>query len=659
MLRRLIIPLLFVVFALVSTIVGRVCAVDFGAFIAVQFFLVYCPGTMLISLFGLETKKLTEKIFASYLLGYGLTIVLYIGCLLFKLQEYVIYPNLLLSILSVILLIKKGDYKSLQCDDKRNTIFNVIVLVVAYGVSLLTYTCNNFSPDISGCAVQHQDYLFWMRNCVACTRDFPVHDMSVMGINMYYHYFSSMHIAYLHYVSNIEIFDLCFVYSSITTVLLVFGGSYLLVNKVVKDEWLSMLAIVMVLFTTNIENVTYLYYTNHIYIGSFGFAEGLGMSLFAISLAIQLLNSFEIKRYKLLLAFLFVLGVATGLKAPLTLVILGGLGVTCLLMLFQKQERLNAFIIGIPALLIFVGIYYCFIMNHNNNIDSSNRLPDISFVATILRSPFENKLYRLFNGAVHSEMLSSVIVFLVYVVLVLFLPVTLFLQTKKEQWKRQLSNKIVFLLSVGLIGFILTTFFEHDGMSQMYYWFIGYPAVIFGLLSVIGSWSAIQGKKRYLLISAVGFGVIGLLSTIYSPLKSGVHNLLNSSVTKITNNGFSQTADELIAMRWLRENTDKASIVVSNKVLEEFGGHRSFILSAFSERQAYLEGYGYTTVNDETREQRLELIKSLYSGEEGSVSLIKSEGVDYVVLFKNIGNNILNIDNSAVFENDAVKIIKL
>lgn len=657
--KKFILPLLFVALALISTIVGRVSFIDYLFFVASQIFFVLCPGTMLYRVFEFKSKNPTEYFFASYLFGYGVSIALYIACLLLKCQEFVLYPSILLSVASISLLIIKGDYKRLQCDDKTSTLFNVTVIVIAYGISLITYTCNNMSPAITGYTLQNQDYVFWMRNCVACTLDFPVHDMSIMGNNLYYHYFSSIHIAYLHNVSNVEIFDLCFVYSNLISVFLVFGGAYLLVNEVIKDAWLTKLVMIMVLFTSCIENATYLYYTDHLYVGSFGFAEGFGMSLFAISLAVQLLNVFEIKRYKLLLAFLFVLGVATGLKAPLTLVILGGLGITCLLMLFHKQERHNAFIIGIPAVLIFVGVYCCFIMNHSNSLDSSNRLPEFSFVATILRSSFENKLFSLSNGIVHSEILSSVIVFIAYIVLVLFLPVTLFLLIKKGQWRNIKSNSIVFLLAVGIIGFVLTTFFSHDGMSQMYYWFIGYPSIIVGLSSVVGGGRPLSSKSKYLLMSVIGLGIVGLLSTIYIPTKNGLRNLLLPPTTVGVINGFSQTADELAAMRWLRDNTGPSSIVVSNKVLAEVGGHRSFILSAFSERQAYLEGYDYSTVNDDMCKHRLGLIKSLYSGEKDSISLIKSEGVDYVVLFKNIGNSALSIDNCVVFENDAVKIFKL
>lgn len=657
--KKFILPLLFIALTTISTIVGRVSFLDYLFFVATQIFLVFCPGAMLYRVFGFKSNNQTEYLFSSYLLGYGLSITLYIGCLLLKCQELVLYPSVMLSGVSLFFLIRTGDYKRVQCDDKTSIIFNVVVISLAYGIGLITYTCNNLSPAITGYTLQNQDYLFWMRNCVACTIDFPVHDMSVMGNNLYYHYFSSMHIAYLHYVSNIEIFDLCFVYTSLIITILVFGGTYLLVNVIIKDTWLSKLAMVMLLFTTCIENVTYLYYTNHIYVGSFGLAEGLGMSLFALSLAIRLLTNFETNNFKLLLAFLFVLAVATGLKAPLALVVLGGFGITCFCMLFQVQQRYNAIIIGVASLLVFVGVYYCFIMNHDNSLDSSNRLPEFSFVATILRSPFENKLFSLFNGIVHSEILSSIIVFIVYVVLVLFLPLTILFLTKKERWKNIKPISIIFLLSVGLIGFVLTTFFSHDGMSQMYYWFIGYPAIIVGLSSVMGEVQSLHGKAKYLMLSAIGFGLVGLLSTIYIPTKNGLRNLLLPSSTAGDINGFSQTADELAAMRWLRDNTGPSSIVVSNKVLAEVGGHRSFILSAFSERQAYLEGYDYSTVNDNMCKHRLGLIKSLYSGEKDSISLIKSEGVDYVVLFKNIGNSALSIDNCVVFENDAVKIYKL
>ena len=119
------------------------------------------------------------------------------------------------------------------------------------------------------------------------------------------------------------------------------------------------------------------------------------------------------------------------------------------------------------------------------------------------------------------------------------------------------------------------------------------------------------------------------------------------------------TDDDIEGLRWIRDNLYADAVIVTNKVLK--GGHRTFITSAYAERQVYLDGYDYANIpSKEYVDRRIEILKRFYTGDISSVIDLANDGVDYAVLFKFIEHyNVVPSGLPMVYENDDISVYKI
>lgn len=604
----------------------------------------------------LDYEEFNKSLFSSVAVGYALAIVLYIIMLICGVQRYVLIPSIVISTISLLYI--WNDIPRLIKQEEEDSLFLSIVLFVCLGLGFLGFQCQHLSANIVGESNMHSDDVFWFRNAVASTVSYPLPDLSVMGNTLFYHYFTSIAIADLSFVTGLDLFDSCFDFSYLIRIILVVGSVYLISTAFISRKNYQFLTIVLILFGTTIEELTFTNYVDMIYVATLGLAEGYAMCLFSYFF-FRRITSFNI-RVIILPVFLFM--VAIGLKASCTLIVLCGILFYCLIQVPYNKKRiqLNWIILGLVYLLSFLLIMFLFVWNVNPQMSGDGRILSIS-IATAFRPSFFASLYSESRRFI--PVLPVFLVFLFYIIVNYYLyiigSVLIYRRRNIIEWKSLEWPFLVMFLG----GNCLFLFINQLGFSQSHFYFISIPFGILLIISILEKNDKIIFNRweSSLIYTTFLVAIICFVYSFVSQLDVNKFNRLFSdrnSPQVVT--GSSLSSDELDALTWAKENIDKHAILVSNKIFAK-DGSRSFVVSSYTEHQTYLEGYLYSaSAKDPIICHRYLLLKSFFlSMEPSALSHIKKEGVTHVVLFKNIPEAIPQVRGDNIFENNSVIIYQI
>ena len=110
----------------------------------------------------------------------------------------------------------------------------------------------------------------------------------------------------------------------------------------------------------------------------------------------------------------------------------------------------------------------------------------------------------------------------------------------------------------------------------------------------------------------------------------------------------------------MRDNTDENAVLLSNKIKAKEFGRRSYVVSAFTERQLFLEGYEYSvSPSDPIIADRRAHILNMFENNKDESAYFKKKGVTHLVLFKNLMDKDTKIYGNVIYENSAVVVTKL
>lgn len=652
------IVLIVFLFILLSSIVSKAYI---GIFIIpmVLLFHYLIPGVALQKYFCyLNYNDFNKIFFSSIAVGYAFAIFVYIILLICGGQKYTLLCSIIISAISTLYIYKDLPYLLKQ--QENNTAFLSVVLFLCLGMGFIGFQCQHLSADIVGGQDMHCDLVYWYRNAVASTISYPLPDLSVMGKDLFYHYFTSIAIADLSLITGIDLFDLCFSFSYLIRMILVVGSAYLLSSEYIRRKVLLYVTILLILFGTSIENLTWTNYVDHIYFNGIGLAEGLAMCLFSYYFFRNMCN-YTVKGVLLpVLVFM----IAVGLKAPCALVVLGGVLFSCLIhsSLYEKDKYKKWCSIAFLYLASFVLIMLLFVYNINPTFVGEGNGSLTPSIVTAFRPPFFNSLYLKFLEIIPIPIIPLIIVFVLYFIinncLLLCGGILVFRRRKLIKWK----STDLSLLAMYLGGNSLFLFFDHSGFSNVFFCFVAMPFGMLFLLSIFEIYNFHVFNKFEVglinsgLLIALFFFIHSVMFQIDVPKLSKLIRSNNDSMV-ITGNSIS--TDELMALRWAKENIDKNAILISNKIFAE-DGSRSYVISSYTERQTYLEGYLYSASSkDKTVAHRLNLLKLFFQNDFSAHNQLQKEGVTHVVLFKNIPKALPNVRGINIFENSSVVIYQI
>ena len=178
-------------------------------------------------------------------------------------------------------------------------------------------------------------------------------------------------------------------------------------------------------------------------------------------------------------------------------------------------------------------------------------------------------------------------------------------------------------------------------------------------------------KLRWLntvLVLVTGVDLLGGLLNAVQIAKEGVLLLAPNGYENAATEEIRMTAGDEQAMEWLFENTPSGTLFATNRYHtgSPLAGN-SNLYTAFSGRQAYMEGFRYTISNMGVSQQVVDerftnnaILFSPKSDIQTILALAQQEGIDYLVFSAQLGQRPDAFDQlECCYKNESVQIYRL
>jgi hypothetical protein len=216
-------------------------------------------------------------------------------------------------------------------------------------------------------------------------------------------------------------------------------------------------------------------------------------------------------------------------------------------------------------------------------------------------------------------------------------------------------------------GFLAFYIFDHYAMSQVYFAFLG---LFFLHLLAVGEIDSLKNKKhlKYLgrALATVGILTMGIMYVNFCG--SGLRAFLkNIGVTPKYQYSAMVTAEDEESMKFLQKHSDKTAVFATNRIdTSPYSNDGiSNIYSAFSARQAYMEGYAYALTNMGVPyyvvEQRQKINAAVFNSETSPRQLkhiVETAGITHIVYSAQFSGSteILEKTFEKIYDRGSVKI---
>lgn len=672
---------LVIVYGLIIHSFFDITKVTFIKYALSQAFVIVAPGLVCTKyIFGSRDKLVVHWISLSYVFGYSVNILEYIVIWGLHLQQFATPIILVITVLVCFLWFYKPI--DIDFDDFKENDYLLLFIFMAYMlVNIIASSGNHISPFVGrGVTNITRDLQFWCANAVSLKNSFLPEAAYFSGTTFYYHYFSSMHVAFISQVTGISVFDVAFTLFSFGKCVLLIGALNYLIDRY-RFGSIKYLFYLFILFMTGWEEKPFIMYVWHLNYNSFGFDIGFAFGLWLVAFVLQIADNpeFNIRDF---LAVMLIWTTLCGAKGPVAALLILVPGFFCFLWLFQRKYKM-AFGYGLTFLGIFAAInIFCLgiirILNHTADSQADNIGGFKAVWEVIQATP-----YGVYTGArrflipawIWYAFNAHPVLFVITVVNSFFLIWMLF--TKKIRI-RDCMNVFV-LLFTAIIGVVLGMFYNPGGHSEMYFTMTAYiPCLAYNLemyknLLDTGE-MGIGWRDAAYKTGMIFMSIVGLYCWSFTEIRGGTINLLGAGKDRIDGDWWCDVGEETFTKReadacvWLRDNTPQDSIVQSNRFLAYHVW--SYYVSIFSERVQYLEAddlvyycdLGINEPKAESREskRRGEVIEEAFDGDGNALAQLKEEGVDYLVQDNLLYENKLESSGlTAVYDENDIVIYKL
>lgn len=618
-------------------------------YVMTQSFVVMIPGMVCVKyLFDKIEKSVVHWIFLSYAFGYITNIVQYLVIWGLHLQQYAAVIVMVASLIFIILWFYKPidvEFEHIRQDD----FLLVFIFVIYEMINIICYSGNNISPYIGiGGIDMARDIQFWCSNAVALKNSFLPQSAYFFGTTFFYHYFSSMHIAFISQISGISVFDIaCTLFSFGKCILLIGSLNYLVDRyKFGNEKYIFYLSI---LFMTGWEDKSIVTYGWHLNYNPFGFDIGFSFGLLFLALMLDVWDdkSFDVRKF---VSIILVWLVLSGTKGPIAVLMILIPGFVCIKWLCQKRFQM-AYTYGIAILGIFTLVnIYCVgiirILNHTAEAQTDSISGFRTVYEVISETPYGVHYRNLLPALIWYAYNTHPFLFVISVTNTIVL-IWMFIS---KAIRINDCQKICVLFFTVFCGFVIGRFYNAGGRSEMYFTMTTYIPCLAYNLEVYREtldrevlhygWRNALYNVIILSASFIGiycWGFTDFQGGIIVPLSNGYNKIIGNWSTMSASSSFSKR--EADACSWIRNNTKRDSIVQSNRFIAYPSG--SYFNSIFSERIQYLEEtfliyyceLDNSEVNTESQEayRRGEIIKCAYGGDISSLNQLVDDGVDYFI----------------------------
>lgn len=635
-----------------------------------KFILFQLVGIMLIG-YGMasvlirEAKSSIHYFSYAYFLGYCIQILNYFIALPFGLERSLPYIILLEAAAAILLLIRNRSNIHIGRDKDGIWLcsaFLIIVTTVRY-ITLFGRCLLPVNGRVVGNAI-HSDQLYGVGNSIEATFGFPFHDFRWYTDVFFYHIFSKIQIAVMNLVTNIPVIHLENSYTIIQTSIMLVVAFYVLLDNLKIRKGIKVWSFAAVFMTTGFEYIAMATYSGHLYVVPTAFDIGLAFAIMVIAVFVDQMNkNFSLSHYIFAMLF-FAIGLGT--KGPCIAVAMFGMGVVCLVWMIQKKYKL-ALSYGCGFIIVFAAIFFIFLSDGMKAVTGSGNAIEIStWLHSLQRYEVSSCYFKMLDMGI-PVWLSQIGLIAIWIFAVqpcaVFGAFLIFVYRCITKAKPRLENVMLFAMLLFGIAIVLISATQ-DGFSEMYFIMVTFP---FAIAYIANSLNVLKGSKAGRACCMVCIGILTTLGIyrfkeeITPFFMEGYHNLTgNVSYSPGIEVPNTIREEEYAAYIWIRDHTEKESLLVSNIYLLP-NQYKNYITGCMTERHLWLDGWIFTYFHDEEINYKLEAIKKLYSGKIEELQSLREDGVDYIIHIKEITPELQLEDEGVeiVYQNKRVVVYKI
>ena len=593
------------------------------------------------SLLYKRIQTLLGALCISYILGYCVNILSYFLLVPIGLLELVPAFVIILAIISVFIIAKNSiEVKSIN---GKIEIVYWLGFFCVLGLSTIAYSAANVSPALNGATWMPTDLLFWIENSAILAGGFPANNPRLLVDDpLFYHYFSSIQIAFLNLASGVDCFTLSVPFYSIGKALVFYGAVYVLICGITQNNLFRLLGVLVFIFSSTLEYVTFSTYVSHIWTHPFGFDIGFAFGAFFLHCFYLQLEKDSLD-IRVLILSLISIAICSGAKMPVAVIVIAAAGIVCFSWLFKKQFKL-AFGYGCSLLLVFIVIaVFCAGVGMGT---AESRVGGFTLWTTIRdESAFLTQIYNQFPGKKPDLIMLPIMIFVYFMCAgcltysSAFLAGPVFLFDKPMRTPRNIG-----LFFAAVLGMGLGIFNIQPGHSQMYFTESAVlPCILIGIVLLdhaLPRWTV--GEKAIVSILVSSGLILQMFCFMYHSytywgagarfaITRGFTNIISTECTVQPDRIDGLQSADLEALEWIRDNTPKDSVILTDRSVVT-GLNAYMFYGAFSERQMYLEGDVYCRDTFVEERQRLRnIVFGVYQNSGELLQCAIDDGVDYIV----------------------------
>ena len=622
---------------------------QWGLFCVINVIGIMLPGYLLLCWSGLRFKSTTSTLLTAYGIGYAMAAAYYALLLVCGgqfLSGWLWWGLSAVCLMTLLIKHVRCNLSSILMGKDHDVILLLVLFIILAVFCPVMFQQPIRSVEATGYQDIPYDQMYWMRNCVAATKGFPLPEMSISGYQMYWHMFSCFNIALFHFATGIEIFNLCFSLSYVWHILLLLGGAYTLARELLTERKFVLMTLILILLCSSAEYYTDIYYLVHLWYCTMGTPEAIASELFGFLLLIKITEGQQMNWKGCALLALFT-SCTMGYKSPVGFVLL--LGVGCKLLVTSLRERK----LTVPSLTVLIAITLLSLLVLKVFITSdqtltspySNNQVSLTF-RTVTHAGFfqgiADVLTDVYGIEVHIAALLLAIPCLMTAHPAIPLLALVVVGLLMARGRIRLTDSVMLYVMLPLLAMCMTgmTAFlalTHYGFAQSYFMYALIPfAIVFSMVAIEKYLNGRNHSWLHFLYLYVGVSllVMPVCAFCYEQDEEFYH-----SPRQISVEGTSLTLNEWEGLAWVRDHLPESAVIVTNKVLAPARGNRSYITSSYAERQVYFEGYISANLpNDHIVMDRIKRVANYFSGDLKSREELQKEGVTHVIIFKSLAD---------------------
>jgi len=627
------------------------------------------PGMAIVILFNIKKMSFLELFSLGCMIGYCYNIGLY----------YILYPwggghltGLVIPLLGcasvAVLIIRKKQLKSIYFDNTGFIICAIFLFFILL-IRFFAFDMDNLLPISIPMNIYYQDILFWIGDAASLGISYPPTVIRMDGLPHQYHYFSSIHMTIMNAATDVSLVKIGFSYQYIVPSILSCFGAYILAKRLMPKNTYVIAFMFILFFLLGDWELALATYGHHMFTSTWSFNIAVAISLFLFYL---MSLQFEIDELDIKLAILsiMVFGILLGIKAPNAVVFLAGLGVLCAYWLFVNKQVKKSLVYGIGCLAMFLAIYFS-LFSVSGATDGA-----FNWFAHLIHSPPGGFYQQLLSNWIPTGIAQflTIIQWLIWYNRTTYVLFFIGMCLSIYHW-RKTDSAIVLSFFISFAGILCTILFFHHGFSNGYYVMASYPfAILFGVYMIYKNKDAIFTNKTQKVVIGTVLSLC-VLSGLVNAYNYYMPSMLNGyrkvryhateswhhNATSFWEHPNAVTQSDYEAFVWLKDNSPKDALVAGDRFLMS-SQNTSFIISAFTERQTYLEGFGFTIlspmVNNDEVFRRRDVVFNVMGNDSTALNTLRKESVSYILRTKWLHPNFECPDDMGklVFENESVAI---